>query len=66
MILAITVAVVAAIEVLLVIGRVVTPAYRRYRGKAELREDWWPRFERELREYMSYTWREAREAERQV
>ncbi len=41
-------------------------AYRRRRMTAELRKDWWPRFERDLREYMSQTWRSARETERHV
>lgn len=42
------------------------PAYRRRRMTAELRREWWPRFERELREYMSQTWQSAREAERRA
>jgi hypothetical protein len=42
------------------------PAYRRRRMTAELRREWWPRFERELREYMSQTWQAAREAERRA
>ena len=39
------------------------PAYRRHRMAAELRHDWWPRFEHDLREYMSQRWQSAREAE---
>lgn len=39
------------------------PAYRRHRMASELRRDWWPRFEQDLREYMSQRWRSAREAE---
>lgn len=42
------------------------PAYRRHRVAAELRHDWWPRFERDLREYMSQRWKSAREAEQQL
>lgn len=37
--------------------------YRRHRMTSELRSDWWPRFERDLRDYMSQRWRSAREAE---
>lgn len=58
------------IPVALIVLMVVVPgahqAYRRRRMTAELRGDWWPRFERDLREYMSQTWRSAREAERHV
>jgi hypothetical protein len=39
------------------------PAYQPYRATAELRGDWWPRFEAQLREYMSQAWRSARESE---
>jgi hypothetical protein len=41
----------------------ILPAYRRHRMAAELRRDWWPRFEQDLREYMSQRWQSAREAE---
>jgi hypothetical protein len=53
-----------ALIVLSVAWQIAVPAYRRRRMAAELRRDWWPRFERDLREYMSHTWRSAREAER--
>lgn len=55
-----------ALFVLLLIIRALVPVYRRYRIRAELRRDWWPRFDRELREYMSQTWQSAREAERKL
>ena len=42
------------------------PAYRRHRMTAELRRDWWPRFERDLLEYTSRRWSSAREAERRL
>ncbi len=42
---------------------VMLTGYRRHRMAAELRHDWWPGFERDLREYMSQRWRSAREAE---
>jgi hypothetical protein len=42
------------------------PAYHRHRMAAELRHDWWPRFERDLRDYTSQRWRAAREAERHL
>jgi aromatic ring-opening dioxygenase catalytic subunit (LigB family) len=44
----------------------VLPVYRRHRMAAELRQDWWPRFERDLREYMSQRWKSAREAEQHL
>jgi predicted exporter len=31
--------------------RLALPSVRRWRMAAELRRDWWPRFERELRAY---------------
>lgn len=46
--------------------RTLPPAYRHYRARTQLRGDWWPRFERDLREYMSQTWRSARDAERHL
>lgn len=59
-----------AVGVGLIILILIMPAafqmYMRHRMTAELRRDWWPRFERDLREYMSHTWRSAREAERRI
>jgi hypothetical protein len=43
--------------------RFVSPAVRRHRMAAELRHDWWPQFEADLRNYAT-SWRSAREAER--
>jgi hypothetical protein len=45
---------------------VAVPSYRRLRMACELRRDWWPRFERDLREYMSHARRSARDAERRA
>lgn len=53
-----------ALLVLTLVVRAVFRAYRRRRAASELHGDWWPAFERDLREYMSQTWRSAREAER--
>jgi hypothetical protein len=39
------------------------PAVRRRRIAAELRGDWWPRFERDFRAYASRSWHTARERE---
>lgn len=55
-----------ALIVLLLIAPAVVQAYSRRRLTAELRGDWWPRFESDLRDYMSQTWRSAREAERHL
>jgi hypothetical protein len=55
-----------AVIVLALIGPPAVRAYCRYRMTAELRRDWWPQFENELRQYMCHTWRSAREAERNV
>jgi hypothetical protein len=55
--------VVAVILVGLVI-RLAVPAIRRRRFAAELRGDWWPRFEHEFRTYASGALRAARDAER--
>lgn len=44
--------------------RLITPVVRRRRLAAELREDWWPAFERELQAYASRASAAAREAER--
>jgi hypothetical protein len=52
--------------VALLVGRAALRVYRRRRIMAELRGDWWPRFERDLRTYMSHTWKSAREAERHL
>jgi hypothetical protein len=57
------VALVAVILVAVVL-RLTLPPYRRRRMAAELREDWWPRFEREFRAYASGSWASARDAER--
>jgi hypothetical protein len=58
--------IVVALLVLALISPLAMRVYRRRRLTAELRKDWWPRFERDLRAYMSQTWRSAREAERQL
>jgi hypothetical protein len=39
---------------------------RRRRMAAELRGDWWPRFERDFRAYASRSWQAAREGERRA
>lgn len=39
---------------------------QRTRLAAELKTDWWPRFERDLNAYMSRSWASAREAERRI
>jgi hypothetical protein len=46
------------------VAYMMAPAYRRHRMAAELRRDWWPRFERDLRDYTSQRWKSAREAQR--
>jgi hypothetical protein len=56
----------AALIGLALVSPLAVRAYRRRRLTAELRGDWWAPFERDLREYMSQTWRSAREAERHV
>ena len=38
---------------------------RRRRMAAEVRGDWWPKFEREFHAYASKGWRSARDTERQ-
>ena len=45
-------------------ARVSVISLRRRRMAAEIRGDWWPRFEQEFRRYASVSWRAAREAER--
>jgi hypothetical protein len=40
-----------ALILLAVALRLAIPAVRRWRMAAELRGDWWPRFEREFRSY---------------
>jgi hypothetical protein len=62
----IVLSILVALLVLALASPLVMHAYRRRRLTAELRRDWWPRFERDLREYMSHTWRAAREAERHL
>ena len=47
-----------------VVVRLSTLTVRRRRMAAELRGDWWPRFEQDFRRYASVTWRSARDAER--
>jgi hypothetical protein len=56
--------VVLAVAVLAVTSMLAVPRIRRYRIAAELRGDWWPRFEREFRAYASSSWQTAREGER--
>lgn len=55
-----------ALLVLALVARALFRLYRRHRMTSELHGDWWPDFERDLREYMSQTWRSAREAERHL
>ena len=55
--------VMAAIVIALVV-RLSLLALRRRRMAAELRGDWWPRFEQDFRRYASVSWRAARDAER--
>lgn len=53
--------------IVIVVGaalRLSVQLYHRRRIAAELRGDWWPRFEREFRAYASRSWAAAREAER--
>ena len=45
-------------------ARVSVISLRRRRMEAEIRGDWWPRFEQEFRTYASVSWRAARDAER--
>jgi hypothetical protein len=40
-------------------------ALRRRRMAAEVRGDWWPRFEQQFHDYASASWQSAREAERE-
>jgi hypothetical protein len=57
---------VALITMIFVAGAVclgIAPLRRR-RMALELRRDWWPRFEREFREYAGRSWSAAREGER--
>jgi hypothetical protein len=56
--------VVLAALVLAVVVRLSILSLRRHRMAAELRGDWWPRFEQEFRRYASVSWRSARDAER--
>jgi hypothetical protein len=44
--------------------RVSVLAVRRWRMAAELRGDWWGRFEQEFRAYADMSWQAARESER--
>lgn len=39
---------------------------QRHRLAAELRSDWWPRFEQEFQTYASRAWEAARRAERRA
>jgi len=54
-----------ALLVLALLARPAVRWIRLYRMTSELHGDWWSRFERDLHEYMSQSWRSAREAERQ-
>jgi hypothetical protein len=53
-----------AVIALAVVARVSLLSLRRHRMAAELKGDWWPRFEREFQTYASLGWRSARDAER--
>jgi hypothetical protein len=53
-----------AVLAIAVIVRLSVLSLRRPRMAAELRGDWWPRFEQEFRRYAGVTWRSARDAER--
>jgi hypothetical protein len=44
--------------------RFALPALRRRRMARELRQDWWPRFEREFRAYASQSWDPGRDIKR--
>jgi hypothetical protein len=48
---------------LAVVARVSLLSLRRHRMAAELRGDWWPRFERDFDAYASRGWRTARDEE---
>jgi hypothetical protein len=54
---------VIAFVALAVVFRVTVPLIRRRLGARELRGDWWPRFEREFREYSNRFSQAARDAE---
>lgn len=56
--------VVIAVLAVAVAMRVSLVALRRHRMAAELRGDWWPRFEREFRAYANRGWQAARDSER--
>jgi hypothetical protein len=58
--------VVVAVIVGAVVIRLAVSALRHVRLAAELRGDWWPRFEREFRAYASRSWEDARRAERRA
>jgi hypothetical protein len=60
---AMIVLVVVAVMALVVLVRVTLPPLRRRRIAAELRGDWWPRFEREFHAYASRAWETTRDAE---
>jgi hypothetical protein len=47
-----------------VVVRLSVLSLRRRRMAAEIRGDWWPRFEQDFRRYASVTWRSARDGER--
>jgi hypothetical protein len=66
MTLLIPVALLVMTMVVAVVGRHLVAGRRQRRLGGELGEDWWPAFERDLREYMSHTWSSAREAERRL
>jgi len=58
-----------AVVLLMVVAiaiRLLVPVVRRRRMMAELRGDWWSRFESEFHTYASSKWEAAREAERGV
>ncbi len=61
--------IVFAVLALIVLGvsavRILGPAVQRMRLEAELRRDWWSRFERDLESY-TRSWRDARDAERRT
>ncbi len=58
--------VVFVIVALAVAVRLGLPVLQRRRIAAELRGDWWTRFEREFRAYASRSWKSARDSEQRT
>jgi hypothetical protein len=57
-------AIALGLAVLMIAARLALPRYRRWRLEAELRGDWWTRFETDFRSYSHRHLQAAREAER--